>query len=68
MNKRTVEVKEALSLAFDKIGGITAFAEWAKENQTDYYKLYAKLLPRDINLSVNVDLQLCDALLGLPEK
>ena len=45
LNKTTIEVKKALSLAFEGIGGVPALIKWAKDNQTDFYKLYAKMLP-----------------------
>jgi hypothetical protein len=37
---------------YDEIGGNEAFAKWAKLNPTEFYKLFAKLLPRDIHASM----------------
>lgn len=48
LNKRTIAVKEALTQAFDGIGGLSAFIEWARENQTEFYKQYTKMLPTEI--------------------
>ena len=31
--------------AFDDKGGLDAFVAWAKVNETEFYKLWAKLLP-----------------------
>lgn len=31
------------------MGGLPAFVEWAKKNQTAFYQLYAKLLPHEVN-------------------
>ncbi len=45
LNKTTVAVKEALTQAFDDIGGQLSFSAWAFDNQTEFYKLFAKLLP-----------------------
>jgi hypothetical protein len=28
-------------------------AEWAEENRTDFYKLYARLIPNEVGASVN---------------
>lgn len=52
-NKTTVEVKEALRLAFEGIGGVPALTKWALEekNQGEFYKLYTKLLPIDMKHS-----------------
>lgn len=52
-NKTTVEVKEALELVFEKIGGVEKLAEWAGRNREEFYKLWAKLLPKDINAKVS---------------
>jgi hypothetical protein len=47
-NKFTSSAKEAFQLAFDKLGGATELAKWAKENQGEFYKLYSKLIPVDV--------------------
>jgi hypothetical protein len=53
LNKTTVAAKEAFQLAFEGIGGADAFATWAKENQTDFYKLYSKLIPVDVKADID---------------
>lgn len=50
-NKTTLAAKEAFRLAFDKLGGWEALAEWAMtepDNLTEFYKLYARLIPQDV--------------------
>ena len=47
-NKFTASAKEAFQLAFDQLGGPRALGEWAKENQTEFYKLFARLIPVDV--------------------
>lgn len=37
-----------MGLAFDGIGGVEALKTWAKANQTDFYKLYGRLIPQEI--------------------
>lgn len=62
-NKVTKEVKEVILECFTRIGGIAAFAEWAKKNQTKFYYIYAKMLPinlqatqtKEINIYVSRD-------------
>lgn len=44
-NKLTREVKEVISQVFEDIGGINAFGKWAQAEKTEFYKMYAKLLP-----------------------
>lgn len=48
-NKITSSAREAFQFAFDTIGGHQALAEWAKNTQDEFYKLYARLIPQDIN-------------------
>lgn len=48
-NKATVAAREAFQLAFDEIGGGKALASWASANPTEFYKLYGRLIPVDVN-------------------
>lgn len=47
-NKITVAAREAYQLAFDAIGGVDAFAQWARKNRTEFYKLHSKTIPLDV--------------------
>jgi hypothetical protein len=60
-NKSSASVKAAFLLAFDAAGGDKALAEWARDNRTEFYKLYAKLLPTEspANTHVNVNVVNC---------
>ncbi len=44
-NKATTSAREAFALAFDGIGGFAALTTWARENTTEFFKLYARLIP-----------------------
>lgn len=44
-NKFTQSAREAFQLAFDEIGGWDKLAAWAKKNPTEFFKLYARLIP-----------------------
>lgn len=50
LNKHTWSAKEAFQLAFDKIGGADALAEWSSRNRTDFYKIYGRLIPADVKV------------------
>ena len=52
-NKLTQSVKAAFQAAFDELGGAEGLAEWAQENKTDFYKLYARLIPVDVGGTIN---------------
>jgi hypothetical protein len=50
--------KEALQLAFEGIGGVKALTIWAKANSGDFYtKLWARLIPRDVQLGTDGSLE-----------
>lgn len=44
-NKITSEVKEALTQAFDEMGGVPALVAWAKKRPNAFYALWVRLLP-----------------------
>jgi len=50
-NKITSAAKEAFQAAFDGLGGVEALADWARENTTEFYKLYARLIPVEQRLA-----------------
>ncbi len=39
------QVIDAFQESFELIGGVSMLAAWAYQNQTEFYRLYAKLLP-----------------------
>lgn len=48
-NKSTRAFKEAVLDVFHLIGGVEAFAKWAKENQSEYYtKIAPRLIPTEL--------------------
>ena len=53
-NKFT-SLKQAFLNAFVEMGGERKLMEWGKENPTEFYRLLAKLLPRQIQLGVTLE-------------
>lgn len=51
-NKFTT-LKAAFIAAFEEIGGSAALARWARENQGDFYRLIARLLPKEVDLGLD---------------
>jgi hypothetical protein len=47
-NKLSATVKDNIITVFDDIGGIEQMSAWAKENKTQFYNMYAKLLPLQV--------------------
>lgn len=54
-NKVTKGVQENILDVFERIGGVRNFAAWALENQTEFYRHYAKLLPLQMNIGGQKD-------------
>ena len=44
-NKLSGVAKDNIAAVFTRLGGTAAMAEWAADNKTQFYQLYAKLLP-----------------------
>ncbi len=47
-NKLTASFKTAVMLAFEGIGGDQTFQKWAKDNQTEFYKIAARMIPTEV--------------------
>lgn len=50
-NKLGGTAKENVACVFVRLGGIQAMVDWAEKNPTQFYGIYAKLLPIDMELS-----------------
>lgn len=53
-NKVSVTVKDNVITVFEDIGGAGTMKAWAEENLTEFYRLYAKLIPTQIDLDATV--------------
>jgi hypothetical protein len=51
-NKNTAAVKATVVQAFEELGGVPGFVAWGKKYPTEFYKIYAKLLPTEIKADV----------------
>lgn len=47
-NKISGMAKENIAAVFVRLGGTAAMARWAKKNQTEFYRLYGRLLPHEV--------------------
>lgn len=54
-NKITNIVKLSILDAFKELGGLKGFVEWGKDNRTEFYKIYAKLLPAEMKSAIDAD-------------
>jgi hypothetical protein len=53
-NKVGTQVKENVMAVFVRLGGTAAMAEWAQENKTEFYRLYARLLPSEVTATIDI--------------
>jgi hypothetical protein len=53
-NKLSGTVKDNVIAVFDAIGGNATMAAWAEGNQTEFFRLYSKLLPTDVNVQADL--------------
>lgn len=68
-NKSTAAVKGALTEAFEKLGGVEALVAWGTGNPTDFYKLWAKMMPTEVTGADGgpIQTEALDALAALPK-
>src|SRR6185295_2495734 len=67
LNRVTASTKEALETAFIAIGGVDALVEWGRENQTEFYKCWSKLIPKDIKVEGGEGFVKLVIVTGVPE-
>ena len=61
-------LKSAFIDAFEEIGGVDNLVEWARCNQTEFYKMLARLMPREIHANVNTGTSLIECLREIDER
>lgn len=53
-NRIGAAVKSNVIAVFDRIGGREGMAEWAKDNLTEFYRLYARLIPSEVTTTIDI--------------
>jgi hypothetical protein len=53
-NVVSATAKENIIAVFTRLGGTAEMAAWARKNQTDFYKIYGRLIPTDVNHSGSI--------------
>jgi hypothetical protein len=48
-NKLSVLAKDNIAAVFNRLGGSSGMADWAQENKTQFYQIYSKLLPLQVD-------------------
>lgn len=44
-NRVSATARDNIIAAFDGMGGVPALVDWARANPSDFYRIYARLLP-----------------------
>ena len=50
-NKVTASAKENILAVFNRLEGTAGMAKWARKHQTEFYKLYGRLIPVESHVS-----------------
>lgn len=50
---------------FNRLGGTAGMADWAREHPTDFYKIYGRLVPQEVEASVEGSLSV-QVITGVP--
>ncbi len=53
-NRITTEIKAQIMEAYELLGGTENFAAWAREHQTEFYRIYANLAPKEVTADIHV--------------
>jgi hypothetical protein len=53
-NKIGALVKQNIIAVFEGIGGTKSMINWARRNRTEFYKLYARLVPTQVMATVEI--------------
>ena len=67
-NLENLTLKSAFIEAFEELGGVDNLIEWARCNQTEFYRMLARLMPREIHADVNAGVSLVECLRELDER
>lgn len=59
-NKFTANIKGAFEEAFEQLGGVEGLTAWARENQGDFYRMVARMLPTNLKADVSADVKLAE--------
>lgn len=49
VNKSTASVKAALQSVYESKGGDKSLLAWARANETEFYKLWGRMLPQEVS-------------------
>ena len=60
-------LKNAFIETFEELGGVDNLVEWARANQTEFYRMVARLMPREVEAKISSEFTLVDALMEMED-
>lgn len=54
LNKIGLQAKENVVTVFSRLGGTDAMVRWARRNKSEFYRMYARLIPNYVMAQVNI--------------
>ncbi len=57
-NKVSGTAKENIIAVFTRLGGTAGMAKWAKAHPVEFYRIYARLLPVEVDGTLNIPVTL----------
>lgn len=54
-NKMSATARENVIAVFTRIGGTAHMAEWARENPSDFYRMYSRMIPQEVKATIDPD-------------
>lgn len=51
------QAKDNLAEAFTKLGDVAGLVRWGRKNRTEFYKIWARLIPKDVSIGPNEGLE-----------
>ena len=63
-NNVTYDCKTSIMSVYEALGGAEEMLKWARRNQTEFYKILAKIVPKDLSIkssSITVHIGLNEA-------
>jgi hypothetical protein len=54
-NRATIQVKTALHDAFVRLGGVPALVKWGRANPSEFYRVWVRIAPIDVNVTATTD-------------
>ena len=65
-NKVSRQAKANLEEAFTRLGDVAGLVTWGRKNRTEFYRIWARLIPKDVSIEAGAGLE--DLLMKLAEQ